>query len=104
MTTPSREDTDLALKTRPKAERPRLYKVILLNDDYTPRDVVVRILKAEFRMSDDQAHRVMLTAHRLGACVVAVFTQDIAETKATRATDAARKQGHPLTFTTEPEE
>jgi ATP-dependent Clp protease adaptor protein ClpS len=104
MTPPTRVDDDLALKTRPKTERPRLYKVILLNDDYTPRDFVVRVLKAEFRMSEDQAHRVMLTAHRLGACVVAVFTQDIAETKATRATDAARKEGHPLTFTAEPEE
>jgi ATP-dependent Clp protease adaptor protein ClpS len=104
MTSNIREDDDLALKTRPRTERPRLYKVILLNDDYTPRDFVVRVLKAEFRLSEDQAHRVMLTAHRRGLCVVAVFTQDIAETKAARATDAARRQGHPLTFTTEPEE
>jgi ATP-dependent Clp protease adaptor protein ClpS len=77
-----------------KTERPRLHKVILLNDDYTPREAVVRILKAEFRMSESQAHRVMITAHKRGACVVAVFTKDVAETKATNATDAARKQGY----------
>ena len=87
-----------------KTERPRLHKVILLNDDYTPREFVVTVLKAEFRMSEDQAHRVMITAHRRGACVVAVFTKDVAESKATSATDAARKKGYPLLFTTEPEE
>ncbi len=91
-------------KPRPKTERPRLHKVILLNDDYTPREFVVTVLKAVFRMSDDQAYRVMMTAHRLGACVVAVYTREIAETKATDAIDAARKAGPPLTFTTEPEE
>ena len=91
-------------KARLELERPRLHKVILLNDDYTPRDFVVTVLKAEFRMSEDQAHRVMMTAHRQGACVVAVFTRDVAETKATRATDLARAQGFPLMFTTEPEE
>lgn len=91
-------------RTRPRVERPRLYKVILLNDDYTPREFVVRVLKAEFRMSEDQAHRVMITAHRMGRCVVAVFTRDVAETKATRATDAGKAAGYPLTFTTEPEE
>jgi len=91
-------------KTRQKTERPRLYKVILLNDDYTPREFVVRILRAVFRMGDEQAHRVMMTAHRLGTCVVAVYTQDVAETKATEATEAARRAGHPLSFSTEPEE
>jgi ATP-dependent Clp protease adaptor protein ClpS len=87
-----------------KVERPRLHKVILVNDDYTPREFVVTVLKAEFRMSEDQAYRVMTTAHRRGACVVAVYARDVAETKATRATDAGRSKGHPLTFTTEPEE
>src|SRR6266704_6949460 len=91
-------------KVRPETERPRLHKVILLNDDYTPREFVVAILKAEFRMSEEQAYRVMMTAHRRGACVVAVFTKDVAETKATRATEAGRSKGYPLMFTTEPEE
>ena len=89
-------------RTKTKVERPRLHKVILLNDDYTPREFVVTVLKAEFRMTEDQAHKVMLTAHKLGACVVAVFARDIAETKATRAT--GRAKGYPLLFTTEPEE
>ena len=91
-------------KTRTKTARPPLYKVILLNDDFTPREFVVKVLKAEFRMSEDQAHRVMITAHRRGVCVVAVYTKDVAETKATRATDAGRAKGYPLLFTTEPEE
>ena len=91
-------------KVRPKTQRPRLHKVILVNDDYTPREFVVTVLKAEFRMTEDQAHKVMITAHRRGVCVVAVFTRDVAETKATRATDAGRAKGYPLMFTTEPEE
>src|ERR1700748_916728 len=75
------------ITTRPKTkddikvERPRLHKVILINDDYTPREFVVMVLKAEFRMSEDQALRVMMTAHRRGACVVAVYTKDVAEPK-----------------------
>ena len=89
---------------KPKTERPRLYKVILLNDDYTPREFVVVVLKGEFHMTEDQAYNVMITAHRKGACVVAVFTRDVAETKATRATEAGRAKGYPLMFTTEPEE
>lgn len=92
------------VEVRPKTERPRLYKVILLNDDYTPRQFVVTVLKGEFGMSEDQAYRVMMTAHTRGACVVAVYPKDVAETKATRATEAGRRKGNPLLFTTEPEE
>src|SRR5208337_3416242 len=91
-------------KVRRKTQQPRLHKVILINDDYTPREFVVTVLKAEFRMNEDQAYRVMITAHRRGVCVVAVYTKDVAETKATRATDAGRSKGYPLLFTTEPEE
>jgi ATP-dependent Clp protease adaptor protein ClpS len=91
-------------KVRLKTQRPRLHKVILINDDYTPREFVVSVLKAEFRMNEDQAYNVMITAHKRGVCVVAVFTKDVAETKATRATDAGRSKGYPLQFTTEPEE
>src|SRR2546425_11749150 len=98
---------DVAIKPRTKVrlkpERPRLHKVILLNDDYTPREFVVAVLKAEFRMNEDQAYRVMNTAHRRGVCVVAVFTRDVAESKATRATEAGGSQGYPMLFTTEPE-
>ena len=91
-------------KVRLKTERPRLHKVILVNDDFTPREFVVTVLKAEFRMNESQAYRVMLTAHQRGVCVVAVYARDVAETKATRATDAGRRKGYPLLFTTEPEE
>ena len=90
--------------TEIKVERPHLHKVILVNDNYTPREFVVTVLKAEFRVSEDQALRVMMTAHRRGVCVVAVYTKDVAEAKATNATDLGRKQGYPLLFTTEPEE
>jgi ATP-dependent Clp protease adaptor protein ClpS len=87
-----------------KPARPKLHKVILLNAPFTPRAFVVRVLKAEFRMGEGTAQGVMLTAHRLGSCVVAVLTKEVAEEKATRATDMARAEGYPLTFTTEPEE
>jgi ATP-dependent Clp protease adaptor protein ClpS len=100
--------TDITTKSNTKilikVEQPRLHKVILINDHYTPRDFVVTVLKSEFRMTEDQAMRVMITAHKRGACVVAVFTKDVAEAKATNATDAGRSEGYPLLFTTEPEE
>jgi ATP-dependent Clp protease adaptor protein ClpS len=82
-------------KVRPKTQRPPLYKVILLNDDYTPREFVVQVLKAVFRMNADQAYRVMMTAHRRGACVIAVYTRDVAETKAKEATELGKSKGYP---------
>ena len=85
-----------------KTERPRLYKVILINDDFTPREFVVTVLKKVFRMSEEHAFAVMVTAHRRGVCVVAVFAKDYS--KAAEATDLGRHKGHPLTFSTEPEE
>jgi ATP-dependent Clp protease adaptor protein ClpS len=97
-------DTALKPRTAINLERPRLYKVILLNDDFTPKEFVVTVLKVEFGMTEDQAHKVMITAHQRGSCVVGVFAKDIAETKATRATDAGRTAGFPLLFATEPEE
>jgi ATP-dependent Clp protease adaptor protein ClpS len=97
-----------AVKTRTKrktaTERPKLYKVILLNDDYTPREFVVLVLKAVFRMDESHAYKVMMTAHRRGACVIAVYTRDVAETKAKEATELGKAKGYPLFFTTEPEE
>jgi ATP-dependent Clp protease adaptor protein ClpS len=91
-------------KAKPKTQRPPLYKVILLNDDYTPREFVVTVLKLVFRMNEDQAYNVMITAHQRGACVIAVFTRDVAETKAKEATELGKSNGYPLFFTTEPEE
>lgn len=91
-------------KVKSQTERPPLYKVILLNDDYTPREFVVQVLKAVFRMNEDQAYRIMLTAHRRGVCVIAVYTRDVAETKAKEATELGKSKGYPLYFTTEPEQ
>ena len=91
-------------KVKPKTQRPPLYKVILLNDDFTPREFVVKVLEAVFRMSESHAYRVMMTAHQRGACVIAVYTRDVAETKAKEATELGKSQGYPLFFTTEPEE
>ena len=91
-------------KVVPKVKRPPLHKVILLNDDYTPREFVVVVLKAVFRMSEEQAYNVMMTAHRKGTCVIAVYVKDVAETKAKEGTELGRSKGYPLAFTTEPEE
>ena len=97
-------DTKPRTRTVAKTQRPPLHKVILVNDDFTPREFVVMVLKAEFRMPEPAAMKVMLTAHQKGSCVVAVFTREVAESKATRATEMARSKGYPLLFTTEPEE
>lgn len=102
MHAPSRAAPEV--KSRPKIERPRLYKVILLNDDFTPREFVTLVLRRVFGMGSERAFSVMFTAHKRGSCVVAVFTRDVAETKAVEATDAGREAGYPLLFTTEPEE
>jgi len=91
-------------KTKTKTERAKLWKVILLNDDYTPREFVVQVLKAVFRMNESQAYRVMMTAHQKGACVFAVFTKDVTDTKAKEATELGKSNGFPLYFPTEPEE
>ncbi|MGN7293240.1 ATP-dependent Clp protease adapter ClpS [Rhizobium sp. SAFR-030] len=99
-------ETELAPKTvtKPKVERPKLYKVLLHNDDYTPREFVVLVLKVVFRMGPEASQRVMMTAHKMGSCVVVVCTKDIAETKVTEAMDLAKEAGLPLMFTAEPEE
>jgi len=101
---PDRTTTLPRTETKPKTERPKLWKVILLNDDFTPRDFVVRVLQVVFRMTEGEALGVMMTAHRRGACVVAVYTREVAETKVLQANDLGRDQGYPLTFTAEREE
>ena len=98
--------TNLKPKTviKPKLEQPKMYKVILINDDFTPREFVIMVLKAVFRMSEETGLRMMMTAHQLGSCVIVVCAKDIAETKAKEATDYGKEAGFPLMFTTEPEE
>ena len=98
------QDTTTKPRVQLQVERPKLHKVILVNDDFTPREFVTMVLKAEFRLGEEKARQVMMTAHQRGVCVVAVFTKEVAEEKATNATDAGRKKSYPLLFTTEPEE
>lgn len=95
--------TQLRPKPKTRTEKPRLYKVILLNDDFTPREFVTKVLMSVFRMSEAEALGVMLTAHTKGACVVAVYTREVAETKAKHATAMGAERGYPLAFTTERE-
>lgn len=93
--------TEKTPQTRRKTARPPLYRVLLLNDDYTPRDFVVLVLRAVFRLTEDEAAARMLTAHQKGVCVIAVYTSEVAEAKATEAVDLARDAGFPLMFVTE---
>jgi ATP-dependent Clp protease adaptor protein ClpS len=97
------DDSSVALKTKPKTKRPPLYKVMLLNDDYTPMEFVVQILERFFGMNHSQAFEIMLTVHKKGLAVVGVFSHEIAETKVTQVMDFARRHQHPLQCTMEKE-
>ena len=99
MTTERRnfEDGDLSVQeAKPKVKRPPLYKVILINDDYTPMEFVVRVLEAFFGMGREKAVQVMLHVHTRGRGVCGVFTRDIAETKVAQVNDYSRSNQHPL--------
>ncbi len=92
------DDSDLgvALKDRVTTERPPLYKVLLLNDDFTPMEFVVHVLERFFSMNHAQAFELMLTVHNKGVAVVGVFAFEIAETKVGQVMDFARRHQHPL--------
>ena len=96
-------ESGIAVKTRSKTERPPLYKVMILNDDYTPMEFVVHILERFFGMSSAQAFDIMLTVHKTGLAVVGVFSHEVAETKVTQVMDFARRHEHPLQCTMEKE-
>jgi len=96
-------ESDLAVKTWSKSKRPPLYKVMILNDDYTPMEFVVHVLERFFGMSSAQAFEIMLTVHKKGLAVVGVFSHEIAETKVTQVMDFARRHEHPLQCTMEKE-
>ena len=96
-------ETSVALKTRPRTQRPPLYKVLMLNDDYTPMEFVVAVLERFFGMSHAQAFEIMLTVHKKGVAVVGVFSHEIAETKVGQVMDFARRHQHPLQCTMEKE-
>lgn len=95
--------TDIAVKPRAKTQRPPLYKVLLLNDDFTPMEFVVHVLERLFNMTHAQAIEIMLTVHRKGVAVVGVFSHEIAETKVAQVMELARRQQHPLQCTMEKE-
>ncbi|MDR9393379.1 ATP-dependent Clp protease adapter ClpS [Roseovarius sp. SYSU LYC5161] len=97
------DDTSVVTKTRSKTKRPPLYKVLLLNDDYTPMEFVVHVLERFFGMGHAQAFEIMLTVHKKGVAVVGVFSHEIAETKVAQVMDFARKHQHPLQCTMEKE-
>ncbi len=99
---PGRESGVLT-KTRPKTQRPPLYKVMLLNDDYTPMEFVVHVLERFFGINHTQAIEIMMTVHRKGLAVVGVFSFEIAETKVTQVMDYAQRNQHPLQCTMERE-
>jgi len=88
--------TGLITKTKPKTKRPSLYKVLLLNDDYTPMEFVVHVLERFFSKGREEATRIMLHVHQNGVGVCGTFTYEVAETKVTQVMDFARKHQHPL--------
>lgn len=104
---PDHEDDDgppdigIAVKTRAKSKKPSQYKVLMLNDDYTPMEFVVLVLKRFFSMNMDEATRVMLHVHQKGVGVCGIFTYEVAETKVNQVMDFARQNQHPLQCTLE---
>lgn len=100
---PGDGDADVVLETKPKTKRPPLYKVMLLNDDYTPMEFVVHVLERFFGLNHAQAFEIMLTVHKKGLAVVGVFSFEVAETKVTQVMDFARRHQHPLQCTMEKE-
>ena len=88
--------SQVVLETRPRTKKPSMYKVIMLNDDYTPMEFVVYVLQRFFSMSSDQATAIMLNVHQRGFGVCGVYSYEVAEAKATQVMDYARQNEHPL--------
>lgn len=95
--------TDVLTKTRPKTKKPAMYKVLMLNDDYTPMDFVVHILLSYFQKSEDEAVQIMLNVHQTGVGLCGVYSFEIAESKVMQVIDNARRNEHPLQCTLEKE-
>lgn len=103
-TPPGGEDgreTGIITKTRPKTKKPSLYKVLLLNDDYTPMEFVIHVLQRFFNKNMEEATKIMLHVHQNGVGICGVFTYEVAETKVTQVVDLARQHQHPLQCTME---
>ncbi len=97
------EEFGLSLKTRPKAQKPSMYKVVLLNDDYTPMEFVVHVLESIFKKNRQEATDIMLHVHRRGVGICGIFTFEVAETKVAQVMDFARANEQPLQCTMEKE-
>ncbi|WP_368185026.1 ATP-dependent Clp protease adapter ClpS [Aestuariibius sp. HNIBRBA575] len=97
------DEPGLALKTRPKTKRPPMYKVMILNDDFTPMEFVVMVLERFFGLTHAQSFELMLTVHKKGVAVVGVFSHEIAETKVAQVMGFAQRHQHPLQCTMEKE-
>jgi ATP-dependent Clp protease adaptor protein ClpS len=95
--------TGLVTKTRPKTKKPSLYRVLLLNDDFTPMEFVTHVLQKYFNKSREEAERIMLHVHQKGVGICGVYTYEVAETKVTQVMDFSRKNSHPLQCTMEKE-
>lgn len=95
--------TGIITKTRPKTKKPSMYKVLMLNDDYTPMEFVVHVLQRYFAKNREEATRIMLHVHQRGVGICGVYTYEVAETKVTQVMDLARHEGHPLQCTLEKE-
>lgn len=96
-------ETSVVTKTKPKTQRPPMYKVLLLNDDYTPMEFVIHILERFFGLTHADAFEIMLAVHKKGLAVVGVFSFEVAETKVVQVMDFARRHQHPLQCTMEKE-
>ena len=94
-------DTGVIVETKPKTKKPSMYKVLMLNDDYTPMEFVVHVLERFFSMGTEQATQIMLHVHQRGVGICGVFSYEVAETKVTQVMDFARKHQHPLQCTLE---
>ena len=94
-------NTGVVIKARPKVKKPSMYKVLMLNDDYTPMEFVVHVLERFFGKNAEEATRIMLHVHQKGVGVCGVYTYEVAETKVTQTMDLARKHQHPLQCTLE---
>lgn len=95
--------TGVVTKTRPKTKKPSLYKVLILNDDYTPMEFVILVLERFFNKGREDATRIMLHVHHKGVGICGVYTYEVAETKVTQVIDFARQNSHPLQCTMEKE-